>query len=98
MAFVTLSCSELLRAFTARSEYYPMMKIGMFGNKFMNYAVLSSLVLIMLVVYVPFLQTIFNTQPLGWTQWSEILPLLIIPSFAAELTKYIFAKRLENRK
>jgi Ca2+-transporting ATPase len=97
MAFVTLSCSELLRAYTARSEYYPLLKIGMFGNKFMNYAILSSLVLIMLVVYVPFLQTIFNTQPMGWVQWSELLPLLIVPSVAAELTKLIFAKRLVNR-
>ena len=98
MAFVTLSCSELLRAYTARSEYYPLLKIGMFDNKFMNYAVLSSLILIMLVVYVPFLQTIFNTQPLGWVQWSEMLPLLIVPSLAAELTKFIFAKRLAKRK
>jgi Ca2+-transporting ATPase len=98
MAFVTLSCSELLRAYTARSEYYPILKIGLFGNKFMNYAVLSSLVLIMLVVYIPFLQTIFNTQPLGWMQWSEILPLLIVPSAAAEITKFVFAKRLANLK
>jgi Ca2+-transporting ATPase len=98
MAFVTLSCSELLRAYTARSEYYPLLKIGMFGNKFMNFAVLSSLVLILLVVYVPFLQTIFNTQSLGWVQWSELLPLLIVPSLAAELTKLLFAKRLVNQK
>jgi Ca2+-transporting ATPase len=97
MAFVTLSCSELLRAYTARSEYYPLLKIGMFRNKLMNYAILSSLALIMLVVYTPFLQIIFNTQPLGWLQWSEILPLLIIPSLAAEFTKLVFAKRLAKR-
>ena len=97
MAFVTLSCSELMRAYTARSEYYPLLKIGMFRNKFMNYAILSSLILIMLVVYIPFLQTIFNTQPLGWLQWSEILPLLIVPSLAAEFTKLVFAKRLAKR-
>jgi len=59
----------------------------------MNLAVISSLVLILAVVYVPFLQTIFKTQPLGWAQWSELLPLLLIPSLAAELTKYIFAPR-----
>jgi Ca2+-transporting ATPase len=64
----------------------------------MNYAVLSSLVLILLVVYVPFLRTIFNTEPLGWLQWSEILPLFIIPSLAAEFTKLVFARRLANRK
>jgi Ca2+-transporting ATPase len=89
MAFVTLSCSELLRAFTARSEYYPLTKIGIFKNHWMNYAVLVSLILILAVVYIPFLQGVFNTQPLGYQQWLQILPLLIIPSAAAELTKTI---------
>jgi Ca2+-transporting ATPase len=96
MAFVTLSCSELLRAFTARSEYFPLIKIGPFKNHWMNLAVLSSLVLIIAVVYLPFLQTIFKTEPLGWAQWSEMLPLLILPSLAAELTKYIFAPRMHK--
>ena len=91
MAFVTLSCSELLRAYTARSEYYPLLKIGVFSNKWMNLAVLSSLALIFVVVYVPFLNGIFNTLPLGWVQWAEILPLLLIPSAAAELTKILFS-------
>jgi hypothetical protein len=31
-------------------------------------------------------------------QWSELLPLLIVPSLAAELTKLLFAKRLVNQK
>jgi Ca2+-transporting ATPase len=93
MAFVTLSFSELVRAFTARSERVPILKIGIFKNKVMNWAILSSLVLLLVVVYVPFLQVIFDTVPLGWTQWEVILPLLLIPSIAAELTKVIFRKR-----
>ncbi len=93
MAFVTLSFSELVRAFTARSERVPILKIGMFKNKVMNWAILSSLVLLMAVVYIPFLQGIFDTVPLGWTQWEVILPLLLVPSIAAELTKVIFIKR-----
>jgi Ca2+-transporting ATPase len=97
MAFVTLSCSELFRAFTARSEYYPILRIGIFGNRNMNYAVLSSLVLILAVVYLPFFQDVFNTQPLGLEQWQVLLPLLLIPSVAAELTKYIFSP-YRNRK
>ena len=47
MAFVTLSFSELLRAFTARSERYPILKIGVFSNRNMNLAVLSSLALLL---------------------------------------------------
>ena len=58
MAFITLSASELMRAYTARSERYPILKIGIFNNKWMNYAVISSLALLMAVIYVPFFNTI----------------------------------------
>ncbi|PKN89928.1 MAG: ATPase, partial [Chloroflexi bacterium HGW-Chloroflexi-7] len=88
MAFLTLSASELLRAFTARSERYPLLKIGVFSNKWMNWAVLLSFVLLLAVVYVPFLNPVFQTTPLGWTEWSMILPLLLIPSVVAEITKW----------
>ena len=93
MAFATLSISELFRAFTARSEFYPLLKIGVFNNKWMNYAVLASLVMILLVIYVPFLNPIFKTEPLGWTQWVEIIPLLLVPSIAAEVTKFVQSRR-----
>jgi Ca2+-transporting ATPase len=89
MAFATLSISELFRAFTARSEFYPLLKIGAFTNKWMNYAVLVSLVMVLLAIYVPFLNPIFKTQPLGWEQWVIVIPLLLVPSVAAEVTKAI---------
>jgi Ca2+-transporting ATPase len=98
MAFVTLSISELFRAYTARSEFYPLFKIGFLKNKLMNWAVLGSLVLIMLVIYVPFLQPIFNTASLGVEQWLEILPLVLIPSIAAELTKLFLQKKIQKER
>ena len=98
MAFVTLSISELLRAFTARSEYYPILKIGLFKNRWMNVGVVSSLVLVLLVIYIPFFNGIFNTVPLGIQQWEVIIPLLIFPSLAAELTKVIFAPNRKKKK
>jgi Ca2+-transporting ATPase len=57
----------------------------------MNLAISSSLVLILVVIYVPFFNTIFNTLPLGLAQWEVIVPLLLVPSVAAELTKYFFS-------
>jgi Ca2+-transporting ATPase len=89
MTFVTLSFSELLRAYTARSERYPLLSLGIFSNRFMNLAVLVSIVLLLAVIYIPFLQPAFNTTPLGWDQWKLVLPLLIFPSLAAELAKYV---------
>ncbi len=98
MAFVTLSFSELVRAYTARSERYPLLKIGVFSNRNMNLAVISSLALLLAVIYIPFLQPIFNTTSLGWAQWELVLPLLLIPSIAAEITKYIASLRSNQAK
>ncbi|MPM48568.1 Calcium-transporting ATPase 1 [bioreactor metagenome] len=89
MAFATLSISELVRAFTARSERYSIFKIGVFSNKWMNWAVLASLVLVMAVIYVPFLNPIFQTEPLSLAEWYIIIPLLLVPSIVAELTKFV---------
>ena len=89
MAFVTLSASELFRAFTSRSERYPLLKIGVFNNRNMNLAFLSSMALLLGVVYIPGLNNVFNTVPLGWQQWEIILPLLLVPSVVAELVKFI---------
>jgi Ca2+-transporting ATPase len=87
MAFVTLSLSELIRAYSARSERYSIFKLGFFSNRWMNLAVLSSFLLVMVVVYVPFLNPIFNTQPLELVEWAEVVPLFIIPFVVAELIK-----------
>lgn len=98
MAFLTLSLSELLRAYTARSENYPLRKIGVFTNKWMNWAVLFSFILLMLVVYVPFLNPVFSTVPLTWVEWRYMLPLLFVPSLAAELSKEINYRRARRRQ
>jgi Ca2+-transporting ATPase len=93
MAFATLSISELARAYTARSERYPLLQLGIFTNRNMNYAFLLSLALILGIIYIPELAPFFNTVPLGWEQWQVILPLFLIPSLAAEVTKYVISRR-----
>lgn len=98
MAFVTLSFSELVRAFTARSERYPITKIGFFKNKTMNLAVLSSVALLVGTIYIPFFQPIFNTIPLGLEHWQYILPLLFIPGVAAEITKWFISRDSEQTR
>ncbi|MFP3854806.1 MAG: cation-translocating P-type ATPase, partial [Anaerolineales bacterium] len=93
MAFATLSFSELLRAFTARSERYLLHRLGFFTNKYMLYAVASSAILLLVVIYVPFLEPIFDTAPLTLQQWEIILPLLLLPAIAQELTKWVVVRR-----
>ena len=87
VVFATLIVSELLRAYTARSERYPLFRIGVFSNKWMQYAVGSSLLLLLAVIYAPFLQPFFNTLPLTLEDWLVMTPLFLAASVAAELTK-----------
>jgi Ca2+-transporting ATPase len=59
----------------------------------MIYAVATSLLLLLAVIYVPFLQPIFNTVALGWAEWQIVLPLLFVPAIVAELTKWVMSRR-----
>jgi len=87
VAFATLVISELLRAYTSRSEYYSIFSIGVFSNKWMVIATAASLVLLLAAIYVPFVQPFFGTVPLGADDWLEMLPCFLVAPIVAELTK-----------
>jgi len=87
IAFTTLCVSELLRAFTARSEHYSMLATGLFSNKWMLWANGSSFLLVLIAVYVPFLNPFFGTVPLSASDWLLMLPFMFLASIAAEITK-----------
>jgi len=92
MAFVTLSLAELFRAYTVRSERASLFSIGIFSNKYMQYAVGISITLLLIVCAVPFLQPIFNTHFLTGREWGVVLGLAIMPAVAEEITK-LFLRR-----
>jgi Ca2+-transporting ATPase len=93
VAFTTLVISELLRAFTVRSERLSVFRLGLFTNKWMQLAVLSSLALLLGVIYIPFLDPIFNTVPLDLQDWLMMIPFALASSVAAELLKWILRRR-----
>ena len=92
MAFVTLSLAELIRAYTVRSERASIFKIGIFSNKYMQYAVGLSIVLLLLVCAVPFLQPIFNTHFLTGREWAVVIGLSLMPAVAEEITKFFLRR------
>ena len=99
MAFVTLSVSELVRAFTARSEYLSIFKIGIFSNRWMVGATVASFLLVLTVVYVPLLQPFFYTVALTPDDWLFLLPFFFASPIAMELVKiYIRHKRTMRSK
>jgi Ca2+-transporting ATPase len=94
MAFVTLSLCELFRAYTVRSEFASIFSIGIFSNRTMQWAVLVSIILLLLVCTVPFLQPIFNTHFLAAREWGLVLGLAVLPAIAEEITKFFHRRKM----
>ena len=98
VAFTTLIFAELIRAYSCRSERYSLFKLGVFTNRIMVIATFVSFVLLLLVIYVPFLQPIIKTYPLGIKDWSEIIFYCIIPLLAGEINKILVNKLFYRNK
>ena len=87
VAFATLVVAELLRAYTARSEDAPLLKVGFFSNRWMQAAVLTSLGLMLAVLYLPFLRPLFDVRSIGVSMWGLILSLGLGPAMLIEVRK-----------
>ncbi len=88
-ALVTLIISELLRAYTCRSEKHPLWKIGVFSNKNMNLATIVSLALLVVILLIPGLRDIFNVATLHIHDWDFVILVGFMPLLFGELTKVI---------
>ena len=96
-AFTTLISAELFRAYTARSEHYSVFRIGLFSNKWMNYGVGFSFVLLVLSLYGP-LHEIFRTEVLGLKELGIIFGFSILPFAAGEIGKQFMDLGASGRK
>ena len=94
IAFAALCSSELIRAFVARSEYHSVYSIGVFSNRWMVWAVGVSFLLVLMVIYVPFLQPVFDTVPLTVSDWLFMAPFFFASPLAMELLKFFFRRHM----
>jgi Ca2+-transporting ATPase len=80
VAFATLVMAQLIHVFDCRSSR-SIFHRNPLQNKYLVLAVLSSLVLMLGVMYIDQLQPIFKTVPLGWKEWILVLIAAGIPTF-----------------
>jgi Ca2+-transporting ATPase len=91
MAFTTLMMFQLFNVFNCRSSWRSALS-GLFDNKWLIAAVLLSLLLHILVVYLPILQTAFHTVALTASDW------LIGTAVAATLLVIMEAAKMMLRR
>ncbi|GLI45764.1 cation-translocating P-type ATPase [Methanoculleus bourgensis] len=89
MAFTGLIVFELYNVLNFRSFRFPLHRIGFFSNPALLYAILGSLALQVLVVYVPVFQDFLGTAPLTLADWGLIALLGLPVLLAGEVYKIL---------
>lgn len=92
IAFATLVLTQLIHVFDCRSEKSVFSR-NPFGNMYLVWAVISSIVLMLVVIYVPSLQQIFHTLPIKPKDWLLIIGLSSVPTFL--LAGSLFVRKKE---
>ena len=86
MAFTVLSFVEVLHANSMRSER-PLLRVGFFSNRQMNYAnLLCGGLQVAVVTFAPLCE-LFGTVPMNREQWLVVIALSFVPSIVIELEK-----------
>lgn len=98
MVFTVLSISQMGHALAIRSDNKSLFTIGVFGNMHLIMAVLITIGLQLAVIYLPFLQSIFNTQALTFSELTICLALSSIVFLFVELEKWNRRRRRRKNK
>jgi Ca2+-transporting ATPase len=93
MVFTTLVLSQVAMAVGTRGERVPLWRLGLFKNRSMVGAVILTVVLQLVVIYLPFMQNLFGTQPLTVTDLVIALILSLVALVMAEIVKGIRYRR-----
>jgi P-type Ca2+ transporter type 2C len=92
MVLCTMVLFELFTALACRSEIHSFFKLGPLSNKWLIYANLSSLALLMGVLYIPPLMGPFHVVHMGPEDWMWIVPISISGFVIVEIVKLIYRR------
>jgi P-type Ca2+ transporter type 2C len=97
MAFVTLVMAQLIHVFDCRSVEGGIFSRNLFENKWLIWSVLSSVLLLLGVMYIPAFQPVFRTVPLGGVDWLIVLFAAAVPTFALAAGRGVSKKKTNTK-
>ena len=93
MMLVGVVFSQMGMVMNNRTEKESVFKRGIFSNHYINLGLVVEFVILLAVVYIPFLNGIFNTAPIGLIEWLYALPIPFIVFGIEELRKKILRNK-----
>ena len=89
---------ELFYLFNSRSLTRSVFKIGFFSNPLLFAGVGVMIILQIMYTYVPMLNTLFQSAPIGWDVWIRILLIASATSLLVALEKWLTNKMMNRNK
>ncbi|MDD3632116.1 MAG: calcium-translocating P-type ATPase, SERCA-type, partial [Atribacterota bacterium] len=87
MAFGTLSFSQLWHSLNIRSNRFSIFRQGIFSNHYLVWAIITSGLLQLAVMLIPFLQSVFQVVTLSPSQWVLLILISLTPIPYVEVLK-----------
>jgi P-type Ca2+ transporter type 2C len=91
MAFVSLILIQFFKAYNYRSDHLSVFA-GIFSNRWLNLAILFDLLLMVAILYLPFLQAAFDAYPLPLEDWLVVFAIAFTISPVLELAKWMLRR------
>ncbi|MBU0758305.1 MAG: calcium-translocating P-type ATPase, SERCA-type [Nanoarchaeota archaeon] len=95
IAFTTLMMLQMFNVLNARSQRDSVFKVGIFSNRWLIIAILTSIVLQLGVIYIPFFAQFFRTAVLSFADWGLIVLVSSSVLVVGELMKAVGLKQTE---
>lgn len=96
MALGAIVFCQIGAIFNCRTEKQSVFRIGLFSNSYINIGIISEVILLALLAYVPFLQNMFNTAPLKLSDWLFLCIWPPIILFVEEFRKFLVRKKSQK--
>jgi len=94
MTFLSIVGMQIGTVFASRTNRASVFEIGLFSNRWVIYGIIFELLVAAAIIYVPFLQGIFDTRPLGALAWVAAISFGVIVFIAEELRKAYVRRRI----
>jgi magnesium-transporting ATPase (P-type) len=98
MTLAAIVFCQIGMVLNCRTENQSVFKVGIFSNKQILFGIAIEILLISAVIYVPFLQEIFSTAPIGWKDWAALIVIPIPVVLLEEMRKAIYNKMRKNKR
>ncbi len=89
MVFTVLTLAQLANVLAIRSEKESLFSIGLFSNRPMTLAIVTTFLLQMATIYLPALNPIFKTEPLDMTELALCVGAASVVLIAVEIEKWL---------